>query len=307
VGTNCDCSPGYQAQVWSPTDRKTIRKTFPTLADARAWRSDTQSALRQGTLHAPARITLAEAAAEWLAAAQDGIVRTRSGEIYKPSALRAYEQALRTRVLPALGHLKLSAITRPLIQDLVDQLIAERLAPSTIRNAILPVRAIYRRALSRSQVHTNPTLGLRLPAVAARRKRVARPAEAREALPQPDRAFWATALYAGLRRGELQALRWQDIDFDADLIRVERGWTPKPGRSHRKAAPADDEYRSPDPYASTYWPTDSSPSTTGSHSPSPTRAPRSPNGQYAAHELPGNTRASTDSGYTNAATPTPPT
>jgi integrase len=28
-----------------------------------------------------------------------------------------------------------------------------------------------------------------------------------------DRALWATALYAGLRRGELMALRGEDIDL----------------------------------------------------------------------------------------------
>jgi integrase len=38
------------------------------------------------------------------------------------------------------------------------------------------------------------------------------------------RPVWATAFYAGLRRGELQALRVCDIDFEAHLIAVERGW-----------------------------------------------------------------------------------
>ena len=41
-------------------------------------------------MRAPTRTTLAEAAAEWLSAAQAGVVRTRSGEAYKPSALRSY-------------------------------------------------------------------------------------------------------------------------------------------------------------------------------------------------------------------------
>jgi hypothetical protein len=77
-----------------------------------AWRAETQAALHRGTLRAPNRTTLAEAAEEWLAAAQAGVVRTRSGDPYKPSALRAYEQALRAKLLPALGHLKLSAVTR---------------------------------------------------------------------------------------------------------------------------------------------------------------------------------------------------
>src|SRR6266480_2010806 len=66
VGESCDCSPGHQAQVWSPADRKTIRRTFATLAEARAWRVETQAALRRGTLRAPTRITIEEAAAEWL-------------------------------------------------------------------------------------------------------------------------------------------------------------------------------------------------------------------------------------------------
>jgi integrase len=231
-GTSCDCRPGYQAQVYSQRDAKTIRKTFHTLADARAWRAETHSALRRGTLRAPTRRTLAEAAAEWLTAAQLEIVRTRSGEPYKPSALRSYEQALKTKALPELGHLRLSAVTRNSVQDLVDGLLALGLSPSTVRNAILPLRAIYRRAVSRSEVLVNPTLGLALPAPRATRGRVADPAEAKQllqALLPGDRPVWATALFAGLRRGELRALRWRDVDFEAGLIRVERGWDDKEG------------------------------------------------------------------------------
>lgn len=42
------------------------------------------------------------------------------------------------------------------------------------------------------------------------------------ALPQSDQALWATALYAGLRRGELRALQWDDIDLPAGVIHVRR-------------------------------------------------------------------------------------
>ena len=42
------------------------------------------------------------AAEQWLADAKAGVARTRSGDRYKPSALRSYEQALRARILP--GH-----------------------------------------------------------------------------------------------------------------------------------------------------------------------------------------------------------
>ena len=183
-------------------------------------------------MRAPTRTTLADAAEDWLEAAKGGIVRTRSGDPYKPSALRSYEEALRTKALPELGNLRLSAVDRVAVQDFVDRLVARGLAPSTVRNSVLPLRAIFRRSVARSEVVQNPTLGLSLPAVRGSRDRVARPEEARAliaAVPQGDRALWATALYAGLRRGELQALRWSDVDLEAGLIRVERSWDQREG------------------------------------------------------------------------------
>ena len=49
------------------------------------------------------------------------------------------------------------------------------------------------------------------------------------ALPQNDQALWATALYAGLRQGELRALDWKNVDLQANVIRVERGYDRKEG------------------------------------------------------------------------------
>jgi|SRR5579862_4475179 len=231
-GGRCSCVPCFQAQVWSPRDRKPIRKSFRELADAVAWRQEAQVALRRGTLRAPSPQTLQEAAEEWLAAAEAGVIRTRSGDRYKPSALRGYRQALTSKALPELGHRRLTAVSSNVVQDLVDRMVAAGQAPSTVRNAILPLRAIYRRALQRGDVAINPTLKLALPAVRTRRERVARPEEAAsliEALPASDQALWASALYAGLRRGELQALQWNNVDLDHNLLHVEHSWDKKAG------------------------------------------------------------------------------
>lgn len=94
--------------------------------------------LNRGNLLAPSRTTLEEAAKEWFAAAEAGIVRARSGYPCKPSALRAYEQALRAKLLPALGHLKLSAVTRNAVQDLVDRLVAEGQRPRRSETPFCP-------------------------------------------------------------------------------------------------------------------------------------------------------------------------
>lgn len=231
-GRGCSCQPSYQAQAYSARDKKTLRRSFASLAAARAWRADAQSAIRRGALGAQSPLSLAEAAEAWLTGANAGAIRNRSGAEYKPSVLRSYENSLRRYLLPTLGARKLAAISRLEVQEIADRLLASGLDPSTVRNALMPLRAIYRRALSRSQVALNPTHGLELPAPRGKRERIATPAEARallEALRPADRPFWATALYAGLRRGELLALQWGDVDLEAGVIFVTRSWDPQAG------------------------------------------------------------------------------
>jgi len=83
-----------------------------------------------------------------------------------------------------------------------------------------------------------PTTGLELPAVRGRRDRIVSPEQAArllEALPERDQAMWATALYGGLRRGELQALRWEDVDLAKGVIKVERAWDVRAGQIEPKS------------------------------------------------------------------------
>jgi integrase len=229
-GGRCNCDPTYQASVWSARESKRIRKTFATLAEARAWRAETQTGVRRGTLRAPAHTTVAEAAEELVAGMMSGRVRTRSGDPYKPSAIRSYEAALRDHVVPRLGRTRLGDVQHRDVQRIADDLLAEGRDPSTIRNALMPVRVIFRRAIEDGDVAVNPCSHLRLPAVRGRRERIASPEEAERllaSLPARDRPIWATALYAGLRRGELMALRWDDVDLANGVIRVERAYDEK--------------------------------------------------------------------------------
>jgi integrase len=227
AGGKCNCRPTYQASVWSARDEKRLRRTFPTFAAARAWRAETQTAIRRGTMRAPAATTVREAAEDLVEGMRSGRVRTRSGEVYKPSAVRSYEGALRDRILPVLGGKKLADVQRRDVQRLADELLGTGLDPSTVRNALMPLRVIFRRSIEDGDLALNPTSHLRLPAVRGRRERIASPEEAQlllAALPDRDRAIWATALYAGLRRGELMALRWENVDLAKGVIRVERAY-----------------------------------------------------------------------------------
>lgn len=231
AGASCTCSPTYRANAYSKREGRLLRKSFSNLAEAKAWRADAQSALRTGALNAAPSSRLADAAERWLAGARSGAIRNRSGDEYKPSTIRGYEQALRLRALPLLGSARLDDIRRAELQMLIDRLLADGHDPSTIRNTLLPVRAIFRRALARGEVAVNPTTGLELPAVRTRRERVASPDEAAKLLDAlaTDRALWATAFYGGLRSGELQALTWDALDLRKGLLHVRHSWDAREG------------------------------------------------------------------------------
>ena len=84
------------------------------------------------------------------------------------------------------------------------------------------------------ELTVDPTTNLDLPAARGRRHICIGLADALalvDALPDSERALWALALFGGLRRGELRALRWTDIDLAAKpaTVRVARTWDDDAG------------------------------------------------------------------------------
>jgi site-specific recombinase XerC len=134
------------------------------------------------------------------------------GGAYKAASIRNYERTLRLHVLPTLGRRKLAEVRRVDVQDLIDRLVAKGLEPITVQCEILPLRAIYSRAIDRGDLAAYPTSNVNVPKVRRARDRIRVPRlDQARALLAPlelrDRALYGTALYAGLRLGELQGIR----------------------------------------------------------------------------------------------------
>ena len=245
-GKRCNCDPGYRVAAYDAISKRKVSKTFRTLAEARRWRAGAHSQAAKGIRVAGTAQTLREAAEAFVDGMASGAIRARTGERYKPSVVREYERSLRLHVLPTLGGARLARIQRRDVQRLADELLASGADPSTIRNALKPLQVIYRRAIEDGDLAVNPCERLRLPAARGRRERIAAPSEAAAliaALRPEDRALWGCAFYAGLRRGELRALLWDDVDLADGLIRVERsmsghGETGRPkSRAGRRGVP----------------------------------------------------------------------
>jgi integrase len=228
--------------VYSRKDRGKVRKTFAEHWEAKTWRHQQLELASIGRLRAPGRHTLAEAASLWVEMAQEGQIRNRSGRRYKPSSLRTIEGDLRLHLVPSLGARVMVGVARADLQRLVGSWLAGGLSPSKIRSIVNAARVLWR-DLDLLTGHDDPLLidptrGLRLPASAGRRERIATPDEARrliEALQPRDRALWASAMYAGLRHGELRALQVRDVDLERRRIDVQRGWDQYEGEIDPKS------------------------------------------------------------------------
>ncbi len=220
------------AQVWSKRDQRRISKVFGRrdLSGAKAWRRDTQTALAKGEIVAGESPTLRKASEMFLEGAEDGTIRTRSRRPYKPATIERYRRAFDGYLLPELGSCRLNEIRASQLERLVGKLQAKGLAANSVRNAFMPLQATYRWAVRLEYAAVDPTRGIELPLDDGRRDRFATPEEVQrliDALPERDRPLWATAFYAGLRRGELMALRWSDVDLATGVIRVQLSHDPE--------------------------------------------------------------------------------
>ncbi len=165
-------------------------------------------------MRAPSALTFGEAARLWLQGVRSGTVRNRSGDRYKPSTIRSYELALdgpkhdKGGLMRELGQIRLSDVSLDDVQSYADRLLAGGAAASTIRNAIMPVRVIYR--WRQREVPVNPTTGLNLPAVRNGHVRIASPrrrsSSSRCCLPAIERSGRPRLRRAAPRRADGTAL-----------------------------------------------------------------------------------------------------
>lgn len=187
-------------------------------------------------------MTVRDAWVDFWGEAQAGTARNARSVTFKPATLRNYERGWK-KINPELGAHKLTDVRRADVQAMVNRWVkAGEMEPSTIRNALDPLRLVYRRAIRLDLVAVAPTTSVDVPRDATEDDmRFASREEAAAllgVLPVEQRALWATAFYGRLRRGELRALRWSDVNLKAGTLRVERSWDDKDGEQAPKSKAA---------------------------------------------------------------------
>lgn len=142
-----------------------------------------------------------------------------------PATYDSYRRMTERHVMPALGKVALSKLTPQRIQQFQADLLARGLSPRTVAYC----RAILRRALGQA-VKWNELARNPVPLVDAPKQQRHDPAfltkvEAARLMAgiAGDRLepLILLTLVTGLRRGEVLSIRWQDLDLDDGIVKVE--------------------------------------------------------------------------------------
>jgi integrase len=252
--------PGQRGVVWRIRYRDASgRRILETLGKEPTWnRKRAEQELRRRLVDverdgyiAPERLTLADFCERWLT---DHL----PGRALKPTTIASYRQMLDKHLLPALGHHTLQELERR--PELVDRYITHKIrdgyAPKTVTNQLLCLQVILKRAVRWRLITRNPVTDCERPRLEqpelnilseveiARLQTAYRQLEAEAETEhkvwwQIARTLTFVALGTAMRRGELLALRWRDIEMLEGRLRVRealvngRFTTPK-SRSGRR-------------------------------------------------------------------------
>jgi integrase len=166
----------------------------------------------------PAKQTVSAYLTEWLENTARLRLRVRTFEGYK--------QHIDTHVNPALGRLRLHALSPQQVQAMLAGLQLKKLAPRTIRGVRAVLRAALGDAVRCGLVARNAAALAHGPRVETTEMKVLSEADVQVFLKaiEGDRleAFFVTAVSGGLRLGELLGARWTDIDLAAATVRVQQ-------------------------------------------------------------------------------------
>lgn len=182
----------------------------------------------------PAALTLGAYARTWF----DEGKRRRT---WKPKTVLAYRRALVRLGVgfdgardEGLAATKLGSIRPRDVAEYVRQALGDY-AAKTVNLDLSVLHDVFKTALREELVESNPAAAVERPKVQRRRWRILEPAEvqrvAQAFTDSRAQLVFLTLMLTGVRRFELQALRWRDVDLIANVLRVRESKSEEGERS----------------------------------------------------------------------------
>jgi integrase len=225
---------GKRGVVWrvkyADADGKQVQETVGAERDgvtrkqAEATLRDRLVKVEQKGYRRPRPLTFGEWADTWF---QDGQTR----RAWKPRTILVYRNALEQHLRPEFGTMRLDAIRPRDVATYIRRVMNEPhprfgrpLSAKFVNLHLNLLHAVFKSAIADELVQANPVATVERPKVKRRRWRILEPTEVgRVAAGFTDdraRRVFLTLILTGLRRFELQALRWQDVNMLEGTLRV---------------------------------------------------------------------------------------
>ena len=155
----------------------------------------------------------------------------------RPTTQACYEGKIYRHIIPELGKIPLNQLTQKDLQQFYTKLkksgrlirtqqFGEGLSDTMVRGCHATCRSALEKAVQEGLLRTNPAIGCKLPPKRGREMQVLGREELQRFLIQAQAEgyyeLFLLDLCTGLRRGELMALQWEDLDFDTGVLTVDK-------------------------------------------------------------------------------------
>jgi integrase len=155
----------------------------------------------------------------------------------RPTTQINYENCIRAHIIPEIGKIPLNKLTQNDLQQFyarlkktgrmrLTELYGDGLSDRMVRMCHAVSRTALERAMHDGLIRANPAVGCKLPPKKAREMQVLDREELQRFLIQAEAEgyyeLFLLDLSTGLRRGELMALRWDDLDFKTGELNIDK-------------------------------------------------------------------------------------
>lgn len=155
--------------------------------------------------------TFKEWANEWLKIKSDDV---------SPTTINSYKDSLRLHISPTLDKYKLKDITPSLVRAVLRNIPTQR----TKEYCYIIINAILQQALREDLINKNPCINVKKPKAKAKEATIISEDEFKQLINATSnlqlKAILWIAYDTGMRRSEIAALRWQDIDFKTNTMHI---------------------------------------------------------------------------------------
>ena len=153
----------------------------------------------------------------------------------RPTTQQGYESKIYLHIIPELGKIPLNRLTQNDLQQFYARqkqggrlcktnIYGEGLSNAMVRGCHANCRAALEKAVKDGLIRTNPAIGCKLPPKKAREMQVLTRDEMQRFLIQAREEgyyeLFLLELATGLRRGEITALQWDDLNFETGELSI---------------------------------------------------------------------------------------